>query len=167
MREDSRFLNQFGCAGNKKLQHGRLTVLADFGEKSSLIAGGTEYPTKTNAIFFSRQAFSTSSTLVAAKTRNPAFSSTCLRTSARCGSRDATKTALCGERWPIGCFLRLVCFWIITTLLWCCTTARCKTACKVTEREMVGTWGLEPQTSTVSKDCSAGGLSGFSDLRVC
>jgi hypothetical protein len=30
---------------------------------------------------------------------------------------------------------------------------------QVTEKEMVGTWGLEPQTSTVSKDCSVGGLA--------
>jgi hypothetical protein len=39
MRESSRFLYQFGCAGIKKLQHWRLTVLASFGEKSPFIAG--------------------------------------------------------------------------------------------------------------------------------
>ena len=32
---------------------------------------------------------------------------------------------------------------------------------------MVGTWGLEPQTSTVSEDCSVGGVSGVSDLHEC
>jgi hypothetical protein len=67
--EGPSFLDQFWFSGRKKLKPGVLQCLRAWVKNRPSSLGGTEYPTRTKAIGFSLQAFCTSSTFLASKTR--------------------------------------------------------------------------------------------------